>query len=87
LNGNSAGNDATLEAPAVVGKCRSNERGRSVGDFLLHNPWLRLFGLYVGALVVINIIHAMTRQPEPARKTSSVGVEIKSANGPRSEAA
>ena len=58
-----------------------------MGDFLLHNPWLRLFGLYVGALVVINIIHAMTRQPEPARKTSSVGVETKPATGSRSKAA
>jgi hypothetical protein len=57
-----------------------------MGDFLLHNPWLRLFGLYVGALVVINIIHAMTRRPERRAKTLPIGAEAGTVDRSRSEA-
>jgi len=58
-----------------------------VGDILLHNPWIHLFLLYVGALVVINFIHAATRKPEPAERSSSEGVETKTADRWRNEAA
>ena len=41
-----------------------------MGAFLLHIPWVQLYLLYVGALVVINLLCATTRQPRSAGKTS-----------------
>jgi hypothetical protein len=58
-----------------------------MGEYLLQSPWFYLYLLYVTALVVVNIIHATTRQQAPTGKTSSVGVETKSANGSRNKAA
>jgi len=58
-----------------------------MGEHLLQCPWFYLYLLYVTALVVVNIFHATTRQQEPTGKTSSVGVETKSANGSRNKAA
>jgi hypothetical protein len=58
-----------------------------MGDMLLHNPWVHFYLLYVGALIVANIIHAMTWKPESPENTSSAGVETKTADGPKNEAA
>jgi hypothetical protein len=51
-----------------------------MGAFLLHNPWVQLYLLYAGALVVINFIHATAGQPKPAGRTCSAGVETKTAD-------
>ena len=56
-------------------------------DILLHSPSTYLYLLYAAALVAINVIDAVIRQPEPAGKTDSVGGEPKTADISRSEAA
>jgi hypothetical protein len=56
-------------------------------ELLLHNPWVHFYLLWVGALVVINIIHATIRKPEPARKFSLLDLETKSAERSRDVAA
>ena len=58
-----------------------------MGEYLLQSPWFYLYLLYVTALVVVNIIHAITRQQAPTEKAPSVGVESKSANGSSYKAA
>jgi hypothetical protein len=59
----------------------------SMGAFLLHNPWIQFYLLFVAALMVINVICATTRQLKSAGKTSSVTVKTRTANGSRSRAA
>jgi hypothetical protein len=58
-----------------------------MGAFLLHNPLIQSYLLFVAALMVINVICAMTKQLKSPGKTSSVGVKTKMANGSRSRAA
>ena len=58
-----------------------------MGDLLLHNPWVHIYLLYVGALVVINVIDATVQKPEPAGNTSAVGLETKPADRSRNVAA
>jgi hypothetical protein len=58
-----------------------------MGAFLLHNPWVQGYLLYVGSLLVINFVCAMTRRPKRAGRTSSASVKTRTADGSRSEAA
>ena len=58
-----------------------------MGEILIHNPWVQFYLLYVGALVVINVIDATVQKPEPAGNTSAVGLETKPADSSRNVAA
>jgi hypothetical protein len=58
--------------PGVLEELPSNEEERSMGDILLHNPWVRFYVFYVAALLIVwiwNYIHEPRAIPNDPRTT------------------
>jgi len=51
-----------------------------MGTFLLHDPWVQFYLLYLGGQVV-TLIWATARQPCRKEKPFPVGVKTKTTNG------